>query len=100
MAPTETKSKEVFILAATILASGMAFLDGSVVNIAIPAIQADFNAHFGSLLWVVNAFPLVLASLLLISGSLSDRFGRKKIFALGIIFFTIASVLCALSSSV
>ncbi len=97
---TLSKRQEMLILAATILASGMAFLDGTVVNIAVPSIQRYFHASFDSLLWVVNAFPLVLASFLLMSGSLSDRFGRKKIFASGIALFTLASVFCALSSSI
>ncbi len=98
--PTQNTKKETLVLVATILASGMAFLDGTVVNIAIPSIQSYFNTSFDNLLWVVNAFPLVLASFLLISGSLSDRFGRKKIFAIGILLFTSASFLCALSGSV
>lgn len=95
-----SKRQEILILSATILASGMAFLDGSVVNIAIPAIQNSFHAAFTSMLWVVNAFPLVLASLLLLSGALSDRLGRKKIFGWGIFVFTAASALCGLSASV
>ncbi|MEJ0021778.1 MAG: MFS transporter [Candidatus Doudnabacteria bacterium] len=97
---TISRKQEWLILFAAIIASGMAFLDSSVVNIAIPAIQNQFHASFDNMLWVVNAFPLLLASLLLVSGSLSDRYGRKKVFVLGIIVFTLASILCALAQSI
>ncbi len=91
--------KEWLLLAATILASGMAFLDGTVVNIAVPPIQESFQATFDAMLWVVNAFPLALASLLMISGSLADRFGRKRCFLIGIAAFTVASALCGIAWS-
>ena len=67
------------ILAATILASGMAFLDGSVVNIAIPTIQAKLNATITDIQWIVNGYTLMLCALILISGALGDRFGRKNV---------------------
>lgn len=75
------RRRETFILAATIMASGMAFLDGTVVNIAIPTIQNAFQANFDSMLWVVNSFPLMMASLLLLSGSLSDRLAGREFLA-------------------
>jgi EmrB/QacA subfamily drug resistance transporter len=92
-------SAKYLILAAAVLASGMAFLDGSTTNIALPTIQAQFHAGISQLQWVVNAFMLSLASLLLLSGSLGDRFGRKKIFLLGIGVFVVASLLSGLSHS-
>lgn len=88
------------ILAATILASGMAFLDGTVVNIAIPVIQSSFGATLGQMQWVVNSYALILASFILISGSFGDMYGRKKIFVYGIGLFVIASFLCGVSQSI
>lgn len=88
------------ILFATILASGMAFLDGTVVNIAIPAIQKEFQASISGIQWIVNGYTLMLCALILISGSLGDRFGRKRIFLFGITFFIFSSLLCSLSHSI
>ncbi len=87
------------ILLATILASGMAFLDGSVVNIAIPIIQTKLHATLTDIQWIVNGYTLMLSSLILISGSLGDIFGRKKIFLFGIVAFITASLLCSFSQS-
>lgn len=92
--------KGKLILAATILASGMAFLDGSVVNIAIPTIQLKLNATISGIQWVVNGYMLMLSAFILVSGALGDRFGRKKIFSLGICFFIIASFLCSISQTI
>lgn len=89
-----------FILFATILASGMAFLDGSVVNVAIPTIQAKLNATITGIQWLVNGYMLLLCSLILISGALGDRFGRKKIFTWGIGLFIISSFLCSISQNI
>lgn len=88
------------ILTATILASGMAFLDGTVVSIAIPTIQHYFDTDLIAIQWLTNSFALALASLVLVSGSLSDHFGIKKVFMLGIGIFTIASLLCSLSTNI
>ncbi len=88
------------ILFATILASGMAFLDGTVVNIAIPAIQTKLNATISGIQWVVNGYLLMLSALILISGALGDRFGRKRIFLFGIGLFTVSSFLCSISHSI
>ncbi|MBI2607529.1 MAG: MFS transporter [Candidatus Doudnabacteria bacterium] len=85
------------ILLTAIIASGMAFLDGTVVNIALPVIQESFGASLGQLAWIVNAFALTLASFLLISGALADRLGRKKMFLFGIVLFTLSSLWCALA---
>jgi EmrB/QacA subfamily drug resistance transporter len=94
----ETSGK--LVLFATILASGMAFLDGTVVNIAIPNIQTHLHATLTGIQWIVNGYMLMLSSLLLITGSLGDIFGRKKIFIYGIILFTISSFLCSISGSI
>jgi EmrB/QacA subfamily drug resistance transporter len=88
------------VLLTTILASGMAFLDGSVVGIAIPTIQAKFHATITGIQWVVNAYALMLCALILISGALGDRFGRKKVFMYGIGLFILSSLLCSVSQSI
>lgn len=89
-----------WILAATILASSMAFIDGTVVNVALPALQTALNASVMDVQWVVEAYALLLASLLLLGGSLGDLYGRRKIFLLGVTMFAIASGWCGLASSV
>lgn len=75
----------------------MSFIDGTAVNVALPRIQADLNATLIQMQWVVEAYALFLASLLLVGGSLGDRLGRKRIFATGIVVFTMASLWCGLS---
>lgn len=85
------------VLAATILGSGLAQLDGTVVNVALPRIGADLDAGLTALQWTVNAYTLTLSGLLLLGGSLGDRLGRRKIFVLGVVWFTIASVGCAVA---
>lgn len=87
------------LLLSTILVSGMAFLDGSVVNIAVPVIQEKLNATISEIQWIINAYSLMLSSLILISGSLSDKFGRKKLFLYGIFVFILFSFLNGLSNS-
>ena len=90
-----------FALAATIFGSSMAFIDGSVVNIALPAIQRELAGNqvsgLAAMQWVINAYLLMLGSLVLVGGSLGDRFGRRRIFILGIVLFTAASVACGLA---
>lgn len=88
------------VLLTTILASGMAFLDGSVVNVAIPVIQTEFNADLAQIQWIINGYTLILASLILISSVLGDKFGRKKIFTYGITVFIFASFLCGISRNI
>src|SRR6266481_26702 len=87
----------IWVLVATILGSSMAFIDGSVVNVALPVLQVDLNATTTDVQWVVEAYSLFLAALILVGGALGDRFGRRRIFALGIAIFTLASVCCGLS---
>ena len=79
-----------WVLAATILGSSMAFIDGSVVNVALPAIQADVASTLAGLQWVVNGYMLLLGALILVGGAAGDRFGRRRIFAIGIAIFATA----------
>jgi EmrB/QacA subfamily drug resistance transporter len=86
-----------WVLAIAVLGSGMAFLDGTVVNVAIPDIGEDLNASTAALQWILNGYLLTLASVILLGGSLGDRYGRRRIFVVGVILFTAASLLCAVS---
>ena len=88
-----------WVLAATIAGSGMAFLDSTVVNVALAQIGEDFDAGFTALQWITNAYTLTLAALILLGGVLGDRLGRRRVFLLGVIWFAAASALCALSPS-
>jgi EmrB/QacA subfamily drug resistance transporter len=87
----------VWILAATILGSSMAFIDSTAVNVALPVLQADLDASIGDLQWIINGYVLFLASLLLVGGALGDRLGRKRMFIVGITIFAGASVWAGLS---
>ena len=87
-----------FVLAATVLASAMAFIDGSVVMIALPVIQKDFGATFQELQWIVNACTLMLGALILVAGALGDRVGRRRVFVIGIAIFAVASLGCAVAT--
>jgi EmrB/QacA subfamily drug resistance transporter len=89
-----------WVLAAAILGSSMAFIDGTVVNVAVPAIQADLAATIKDVQWVIESYALFLAALLLTGGSLGDIYGRRKIFNLGVILFSIASAWCGLAPDV
>jgi EmrB/QacA subfamily drug resistance transporter len=90
------KPSEPWILVATILGSGLAFIDGTVVNVALPAIQAQFGGTATQVQWVVESYGLFLASLLLVGGSLGDRFGRRRVFSIGVALFAGASLWCGL----
>src|SRR5580700_6004032 len=89
-----------WILAATILGSSMAFIDGTVVNVALPALQSALHATLIDVQWVVESYALFLAALLLIGGSLGDRYGRRKIFAAGVVVFSVASAWCGLAPNI
>jgi EmrB/QacA subfamily drug resistance transporter len=89
-----------WILAATVLGSSMAFIDGTVVNVALPALQSALHATLADVQWVVESYALFLAALLLIGGSLGDRYGRRKIFAAGVLLFSAASAWCGLAPSI
>jgi EmrB/QacA subfamily drug resistance transporter len=90
----------LWVLVATILGSSMAFIDGTVVNVALPALQADLQATVGEVQWVVEAYSLFLAALILVGGSLGDIYGRKRIFGLGVVVFTAASAVCGFASNI
>lgn len=90
-------SKKRWTLVATIVASSMTFIDGTVVNVALPALQTKLNATITDLQWVIEAYALFLGALILVGGSLGDQLGRRKVFLGGVIAFTIASVLCGLA---
>lgn len=98
-APCAARARR-WTLVAAILGSGLAFIDGTVVNVALPAIQRALGATTSDAQWVMESYALFLASLLLVGGVLGDRFGRKRIFLLGALVFTVASVGCALSAAV
>jgi EmrB/QacA subfamily drug resistance transporter len=89
-----------WILAAAILGSSMAFIDGTAVNVALPALQSDLRATIADVQWVVESYALFLAALLLIGGSLGDLYGRRKVFAAGVVLFSVASVWCGLASNI
>lgn len=86
-----------WVLAATILGSSMAFIDGSVVSVALPAMQAELAAPVSEAQWIVNAYMLLLGALILVGGAAGDRFGRRRIFLIGVLAFTAASVACGLA---
>ena len=89
-----------WVLAATILGSSMAFIDGTVVNAALPALQSGLGARLSEVQWVVESYALFLAAFLLLGGSLGDLYGRRKVFAVGVVLFGLASVLCGLAPNV
>jgi EmrB/QacA subfamily drug resistance transporter len=89
-----------WLLAVAVAGSGMAFLDGTVVNVALPDIGRDFDASTSALQWILNGYLLTLASLILLGGSLGDRYGRRRVFSLGVALFTAASALCAAAPNV
>ena len=94
------RASEPWILAATILGSSMAFIDGTVVNVALPALQENLNATVLDVQWVVESYALFLAALLLVGGSIGDRFGRRFVFCSGIALFALASMGCGAARSV
>ncbi|MGH3426683.1 MAG: MFS transporter, partial [Mycobacteriales bacterium] len=78
----------------------MAMLDGTVVNVALRAIGKEFDASFAALQWTVNGYTLTLASLILVGGSFGDRFGRRRVFLIGVLWFAVASLLCGAAPNV
>ncbi|WP_329118828.1 MFS transporter [Streptomyces sp. NBC_01353] len=89
-----------WIVFTTVLGSGMALLDSTVVNVALPHIGEDLGADMADLQWTVNAYMLTLAGLILLGGALGDRYGRRKVFVVGIVWFAIASLLCGIAPNV
>ena len=86
-----------WVLAVTVLGSGIASLDATVVNIALPTIGRAFHTGIAALQWVMNGYTLTLAAFLLIGGSLGDRFGRRRVYLIGIVWFALASAACGLA---
>ncbi len=97
---TPSATNGPWILAATILGSSMAFIDGTVVNVALPAMQTALHATLAQVQWVVESYALFLAALLLVGGSLGDLKGRRKIFAAGVALFSVASMWCGLAPDI
>ncbi|MDX6230541.1 MAG: hypothetical protein QOI76_3931 [Frankiales bacterium] len=89
-----------WVLFAAVLGSGIALIDGTVVNIALPTLGKALHADFGALQWTVNGYTLTLAAFILVGGSFGDRFGRRKVFVIGIAWFGIASLLCGLAQNI
>jgi EmrB/QacA subfamily drug resistance transporter len=89
-----------WVLAATILASSMAFIDGTVVNVALPFLQTNLNATAIGIQWVVEAYSLFLSALLLVGGSLGDLYGRRRIFNIGVVIFALSSAFCGLAMNI
>src|ERR1700710_3107405 len=94
-----SSAKGRWVLLAAILGSGLAGIDATVVNVALPAIGRDLDTDFAALQWTVTAYSLALASLILLGGSLGDRFGRRRVFVIGVTWFAAASLLCGLAPS-
>src|SRR5213596_1523204 len=95
-----SKTRGRWILAATIFASSMAFIDGTVVNVALPALQTNLNATATDVQWVVESYALFLSALLLVGGSLGDHYGRRRIFLVGVAIFAVASAACGLVGNI
>lgn len=91
---------EVWVLAATILGSGIASIDATAVNVALPTMQRELHATAANLQWVIEAYSLFLAALILVGGSLGDRMGRRKMYAAGMAIFTVASVSCGAAPNI
>ncbi len=89
-----------WVLAATILGSSMAFIDGTVVNVALPTLQASFHATVVDLQWVVESYGVLLAALILVGGSFGDRFGRRLDLIAGVLIFALASAGCGLAQNI
>lgn len=93
-------AKGRWILLATVLGSGVAMLDATVVNVALPKIANEFGASMAGLQWTVNAYTLTLAGFILLGGSLGDRFGRRRVFVIGVTWFAVASALCGAAQGI
>jgi len=99
----KSASKKVtgyWVLAATILGASMAYIDGTAVNVALPVLQEQLDATIVDMQWVIEAYALFLASLILVGGALGDRYGRRLIYGIGITLFAVSSILCGLSENV
>src|SRR4026209_2060572 len=99
MALQRLSSPRQWTLVATIVGSSLTFIDATVVNVALPALQADLHATITDVQWVIEAYALFLGALILVGGSLGDEFGRKRVFLWGVAFFAAASVMCGVAGS-
>src|SRR5690349_10120540 len=106
MAPVPTSSPLRYespagrwVLLATVLGSSIASLDATVVNVTLPRMGQDLGADLSGLQWIVNAYALTLAAFLLTGGALGDRYGRRRVFVIGVVWFMLASLVCALAPS-
>ena len=99
-APTHSRFADVCVLAATVSGSSLAIIDATAVNVALPAIQQDFDADIAALQWVVESYALLLGALILVGGVLGDHLGRRRLFAIGVIIFAAASAWCGLASDI
>ncbi|OMQ14925.1 MFS transporter, partial [Modestobacter sp. VKM Ac-2676] len=88
-----------WVLLATVLASAMAMLDATAVTVALPAIGAEFGASLSVLQWTVTGYTLALASLVLLGGALGDRYGRRRVFLVGVVWFALASLVCGVAQT-
>ncbi len=95
-----TRFNPTWALVATILGSSLSFIDGTVVNVALPSIQRELDASAANVQWVIQAYALFLSALILVGGSLGDRFGRKRIYVIGIVVFTLASMGCGFAPNI
>ncbi len=86
-----------WVLAVTAVGSGLVLLEATVVNVALPALERDLGASLAGLQWTVNAFTLTLSALILLGGGLGDRFGRRRVYLVGLVWFAVASLLCGLA---
>src|ERR1043165_3710682 len=95
--PSISRSQERWILAATIIASTMAFSDMTIVNVALPVLQHGLGASFAAVQWVVESYTLVLSAMILVGGAIGDLYGRRRVFSIGIVIFALASLGCGLA---
>jgi EmrB/QacA subfamily drug resistance transporter len=102
-APAQVRLSEPsgrWVLVAAVLGSGLAGIDATVVNVALPALGRDLHAGFSGLQWTISGYTLTLAALILLGGSLGDRYGRRRVFVVGVVWFALASALCALAPNI
>jgi len=97
---SQTRARGAWVLGTTILGSSMAFIDGTAVNVALPALQRDLGATVGDVQWVVEGYALPLAALILVGGALGDRYGRRAMFSIGVALFALTSAACGLAPGI
>lgn len=88
-----------WVLFATVLGSGIAFLDATAVNVALPRIGSDFGTGLADLQWTITGYTLTLSAFLLLGGALGDRYGRRRLFVIGVVWFALASLACGIAPS-